>query len=197
MGLLLFLALFGTPLAEIAIFIQVHDLIGLWPTLLGVILTAMLGTTLLRWQGLSTWKKAQASLDRMEVPINEVFDGLCLLAAGLLLLTPGFMTDAIGFLLFVPAFRAVLRKLAARRIAWRAQASRGGYTFTAGGFEQDDDPRRPGTRPADRQSEPPGVIEGEYETLSDRDDPGRSDATGKDDSPWRKPDGTGSDRNGD
>ena len=103
---LLILALFiGIPLLEIAVFIQVGDVIGLWPTLATVVLTAVLGVSLLKRQGLSVLGKAQKSLDRGEMPLRQVFDGACLLIAGALLLTPGFVTDTVGFLLLVPAVR--------------------------------------------------------------------------------------------
>ena len=103
-----------TPLVEIAVFIQVGERIGLWPTLAVVILTAVIGTALLRAQGLATLRRAQESLEQQAFPINEVFDGACLLFAGALLLTPGFVTDGVGFLLFVPAFRGLIRKMLAQ-----------------------------------------------------------------------------------
>lgn len=104
--LFLFIAI---PVSEIAVFIQVGDLIGLWPTLAVVILTAIIGTALLRAQGLATLMRAQTSLDQGVVPAVELFDGVCLLLAGALLLTPGFLTDSVGFLLFFPPFRALIR----------------------------------------------------------------------------------------
>ena len=108
----------GIPIAEIAVFIEVGERIGLWPTIGTIILTAMIGTFLLRQQGLATLKKVQASLEQNRLPLNEVFDGLCLLVAGVLLLTPGFVTDGFGFLLFFPPFRALLRLFLVRH--WTA-----------------------------------------------------------------------------
>ena len=110
MGAILFIILVGVPIAEIAILIKVGKAIGFWETIGAVILTAIIGTHLLRQQGLATLKKVQASIDENRFPVNEVFDGLCLLFAGALLLTPGFITDAIGLALFVAPFRAVLRR---------------------------------------------------------------------------------------
>ena len=111
----LLLALFiAMPLVEIAVFIEVGGWIGLWSTLAVVVLTAVIGTWLLRLQGLSTLRRAQAAIERNELPLAEVFDGACLLFAGALLLTPGFVTDGIGFLLFLPPVRAGLRRLLAR-----------------------------------------------------------------------------------
>ena len=105
MGRLLLLAFVLVPIAEIAIFVQAGDLIGLWPTIGLVILTAVIGTAMLRAQGLATLMRLRATMDRGELPLREVFDGACLLLAGALLLTPGFLTDTIGFLLLVPGLR--------------------------------------------------------------------------------------------
>ena len=117
MGLILLIAFIATPIAEIAIFIEAGERFGLWPTLGAVILTAFIGTGLLRWQGLTTWSRAAESLQKGVFPINEVFTGLCLVAAGALLLTPGFLTDAIGFALFVPFVRQLIAHLIRRAMA--------------------------------------------------------------------------------
>ena len=110
MGFILLLLFIGVPVIEIAVFIQVGDVIGLWPTLIIVILTAVLGTHLLRQQGLSTLMRAQSTINEGRVPAEEMFDGICLVLAGAFLLTPGFVTDTVGFLLFFPPFRAFMRK---------------------------------------------------------------------------------------
>ncbi len=109
MGAILFIILVGVPIGEIVILVKVGEVIGFWETIGAVILTALVGTHLLRQQGLVILKKAKASMDENRFPVDEVFDGLCLLFAGALLLTPGFITDAIGLALFVAPFRAVLR----------------------------------------------------------------------------------------
>ncbi|MCH8182632.1 MAG: FxsA family protein [Proteobacteria bacterium] len=108
MGFILLLFIL-TPIVEIAVFIQVGGLIGLWPTLGLVVATAVAGTALLRRQGLATMRSARESLARGEFPVNEIFDGACLLASGLLLLTPGFITDFLGALFLAPMFRAAIR----------------------------------------------------------------------------------------
>jgi len=104
----LFVIFVVIPLLEIAVFIQVGSAIGVGTTLFLTFLTAVIGASLLRWQGLETWKKANDSLGRNELPLQEVFDGVCLLIAGATLLTPGFVTDTIGFLLFIPPLRMAL-----------------------------------------------------------------------------------------
>lgn len=106
---ILILALFiGVPLIEILLFIEVGGLIGAWPTIGLVVLTAVIGTALLRRQGLATLARAQAEMDAERLPVRELFDGVCLLFGGALLLTPGFLTDALGFALLVPPLRAIL-----------------------------------------------------------------------------------------
>ncbi len=110
-----------TPIVEIGLFIEVGGLIGLWPTLGLVVATAVIGTALLRRQGLATMHSARESLARGEFPVNEVFDGACLLASGLLLLTPGFVTDFVGALLLTPIFRAAIRGPILRRLMSRTR----------------------------------------------------------------------------
>ena len=111
----LLLSLFiAIPIAEIAVFIQAGERFGLWPTLGLIILTALLGTTLLRFQGLRTLQRVQESLSHGEMPIGEVFNGLCLLIAGALLITPGFLTDGFGFALFVPRIRQAIGSILAK-----------------------------------------------------------------------------------
>lgn len=115
MGRILFPLFIAVPIIEIAVFIQAGEWIGLWPTIGCVVLTAAAGAALLRHQGLATLARVQQSLQAGLMPMAELFDGLCLLAAGALLLTPGFFTDAIGLLLFTPPFRAMLARFLGAR----------------------------------------------------------------------------------
>lgn len=110
MGYILFALFVGVPLLEIAVFVAVGGEIGLWPTLGAVVATALAGSVLLRVQGLSTLYRAREHLERGELPVKELFDGVCLVFAGALLLTPGFVTDGVGLLLFLPPFRAAIRR---------------------------------------------------------------------------------------
>ncbi len=96
------------PIIEIWLFIQVDSLIGLWPTLASVVLTAVIGTWLLRQQGFAVLMQARSSLEQQKFPLEQVIHGVFLLVAGLLLLTPGFFTDAIGFACLVPPLRLAL-----------------------------------------------------------------------------------------
>jgi UPF0716 protein FxsA len=115
MAFWILLAFIGVPLIEIALFIQVGGFIGLWPTIAIVIATAMAGTALIRRQGLNTLQRAQMEMAANRLPVRELFDGVCLLFAGALLLTPGFLTDAVGFVLLIPPLRRLLGNH-----AWRA-----------------------------------------------------------------------------
>lgn len=124
MGVVLF-AFIAVPIIEIAVFIQAGEHLGLWPTLATIVLTAMIGTALLRHQGLATLARARESMNNDMFPAAEVFDGLCLLVAGALLITPGFVTDGAGFLLFIPALRAYLRGYFMRRLAIKRDSRAG------------------------------------------------------------------------
>ncbi len=126
MTIYILLALLIVPLLEIATFIEVGGAIGLWPTLAIVVLTALGGTALLRHQGLETLRRARADLDRGQVPVTAVFDGVCLLLAGALLLTPGFLTDGLGGLLFVPGLRVGLRRFLLQRLLASGHLPSGG-----------------------------------------------------------------------
>jgi UPF0716 protein FxsA len=101
----LFIAFITVPLIEIWLFLQLGALIGLWPTLLSIILTAILGTILVRAQGLAAISNLQSSFSRLENPSEHLAHGAMILFSGALLLTPGFLTDTIGFAFLVPAVR--------------------------------------------------------------------------------------------
>jgi UPF0716 protein FxsA len=108
----LFVAFLMVPIVEIALFIQVGGAIGLWPTLAIVVLTAVLGTWLVRTQGRMAIGQLQASFSNLKDPTEPLAHGAMILVAGALLLTPGFFTDAVGFALLMPPVRmAVLRYL--------------------------------------------------------------------------------------
>jgi UPF0716 protein FxsA len=123
MAIILLLAFVITPIVEIAVFIEIGDVIGLWPTLAIVVITAMAGTAMLRAQGLATFASAQQCIARGEFPVRQVFDGACLLVAGALLLTPGFVTDGIGLALFLPPVRNFLRRWVLARGHFQVQAA--------------------------------------------------------------------------
>ncbi|MCY4155330.1 MAG: FxsA family protein [Gammaproteobacteria bacterium] len=105
---ILFLLFVTVPLVEIYFLIQVGQEIGALATVLLCILTAALGAILLRIQGLLTLMNAREKLRRGEIPADNLLEGLILLGAAVLLLTPGFVTDVLGFLCLVPPLRSTL-----------------------------------------------------------------------------------------
>ncbi len=117
----LFLLFITVPLLELYVLIEVGSGIGGLTTILLCLLTAALGGLLIRWQGLNTLIDAQRRMAMGELPADHGFHGLLLALAGLLLFTPGFITDTAGFLLLIPA----LRRLLIRRLLPTPRAGRG------------------------------------------------------------------------
>lgn len=140
----LFALFLAVPLIEIALFIQVGGWLGLWPTLAVVVLTAIIGTALVRSQGAQALARLRGSLDSLTDPTEPLAHGAMILFSGALLLTPGFFTDAVGFALLVPGVRAFVFRELRRRIRVRS--------VVAGQAGWSDDPRGRGD-----------VIEGEFE----------------------------------
>lgn len=149
----------AVPVAEIAIFIQVGDLIGFWPTLGTIILTAVIGTAMIRQQGLRTLARAQRAFEDGRMPVDEVVDGVCLLVSALLLLTPGFLTDGVGFVLLVRPVRMALAKW-----AWQHVLASGHFSVVHPGRHDQTpsgpiiegeviDPERTGKRGGEREIE--------------------------------------------
>lgn len=108
----LFLLFLLVPLLEIYLLIKVGGIIGALPTVFMVVFTAVLGALLLRVQGFATLARVRSTLEQGGIPAMEMMEGAVLLVAGALLLTPGFFTDAIGFLCLIPSLRrALIRRL--------------------------------------------------------------------------------------
>lgn len=112
---LLFILFLLVPLIEIYLLIQIGSVLGAGWTVFLVVATAVLGAGLLRWQGFNTLQRAQSSMAHGEIPAIAMLEGVALLLSGGLLLTPGFFTDVIGFLLLVPALRQGVIKYALKR----------------------------------------------------------------------------------
>lgn len=134
------------PLLEIAAFLHIGGEIGVWPTVLIALLTAMLGGMIIKYQGFITTQGIREAIARGETPLPELFDGLCLVAAGALLITPGFVTDTIGFLLLVPPVRAFIRKQVGKRVTGQTNIHTQSHTY---------------------QQQDSGIIEGDYERVDD------------------------------
>jgi UPF0716 protein FxsA len=102
---LLFVLFIIIPIIEIFVLIQVGAVLGIWPTIAMVIFTAWLGAKYFRQQGLATLNSVQTKMAQGQMPSDEIVTGLMLLVAGVLLITPGFVTDFLGLSLLIPAVR--------------------------------------------------------------------------------------------
>lgn len=146
----LFALFVGVPILEIALFIQVGGWLGLWPTLAIVVATALGGTMLLRTQGVQTLGRLQSSVSEGQNPMDPIAHGALILVAAVLLLTPGFFTDAVGLSLLVPPIRAALIKSGASKLAT------GSFVFVNG--QQVRQPQQP---------DQSNTVDGEYEVVED------------------------------
>ncbi|GAA5790186.1 FxsA family protein [Vibrio cholerae] len=153
--ILLFLFI-AVPVIEIALFIQVGGVLGVWPTIALVLLTAIVGASLVRSQGLQTLLTVQQRLAQGQLPTQQILEGVMLAVAGVLLLTPGFFTDILGMLVLLPAPRAYLAKLLMSRVVV------GNIHANGAGFEQ--------PNPFHDRANPNGTTyEGEFERKDDQD----------------------------
>ncbi|WP_209506871.1 MULTISPECIES: FxsA family protein [unclassified Ruegeria] len=163
----LFLAFLLVPIIEIALFIQIGGLIGLWPTLAIVVLTAVLGTVLVRTQGRMALGQLQRSFAELDDPTEPLAHGAMILLSGALLLTPGFFTDAVGFALLVPGVRiAVFRYLKSKVTVTQFQMGPGpGYQTRGNPFDQGDiiDGEFTEVRPKKDPSKPSKWVEGPHQ----------------------------------
>ena len=119
MGALFGLTFLIVPIVELLLFIWIQDRIGLGPTLLGIVVTAIIGASLVRRQGFAVWSRFQSELSAGGLPGQQITHGAMVLIGGALLLTPGYLTDAVGFLLMVPGVREVVRRVGGRFLANR------------------------------------------------------------------------------
>jgi UPF0716 protein FxsA len=120
---ILFVLFIVVPIIEIALLIQVSDIIGGFATIALVVLTAVLGAKLVKQQGLSAYTNVQGQMAQGQMPASELFSGLCVIIAGVLLMTPGIMTDAFGFMLLTPAIRGRLAKLLISQVTVKMQSN--------------------------------------------------------------------------
>ncbi len=153
-GKLLFLFI-AIPVAELYLFLTIGKEIGLWPTLAIIVATAFLGAWLTRMQGARAMARFQKATEEGRMPHEEVLDGVMILIAGLVLLTPGFLTDAVGFALLIPPVRTFLRKRLAKALKARVQI------FTPGGGTGGGPQRQA------KRDDNDGAIEAEVEVMDD------------------------------
>lgn len=183
MRVFFFLLFIAVPLIELMLLIKVGEIIGILPTILLVIATAVIGVSLLKRQGLAALTKARTTVEAGEFPVESVVDGACLLVAGAFLLTPGLLTDTVGFSLLVPAFRRSIAHWLFGKISGAANIN----VTTFGTGHPDHSHRGSEAREPGRPGTGPTVIDGEYEDVENPQDPDPGSAkprTGS--SPWRR-----------
>ena len=127
----LLLALLCVPLLELYVIIQVADGVGTGQTILLLIVVSVVGAWMVRRSGLGVLNQIRTRLSRGELPAGELVDGLLILVAGALMLTPGFLTDAVGLLLLFPPTRLIVRLMLIRRFSHKITA--GGWSTGPGG----------------------------------------------------------------
>ena len=141
--ILLLVALLGIPVAEIFFIIRVTRDLGILETIGLLVAVSVAGAWLVRRSGLGVLAQIRERLACGEIPGKELVDGLLILVGGLLMLTPGFLTDAVGLLLLVPPTRLALRGLLVRRYSKRLRVA--GWTAGPGGFAGFGGAGRPGS----------------------------------------------------
>lgn len=137
MALVLVLLFVVLPIVEIYVIIQVGSLIGPWLTIALLILDSLFGAWLVRQQGRGAWRRLNEAMFSGRVPARETIDGALIIFGGALLLTPGFVTDILGFVLLIPPTRAVVRPLLVRWAGRRMTVSFRGGPVAGGGFDVD------------------------------------------------------------
>ena len=180
------------PIMEIFVFILLGGQIGVLNTLLGIVLTALIGTILLRQQGFALLAKAQSQMDQGKIPGKELAHGVMLLAAGLLLLTPGFVTDSVGFLLLVPTIRDGIFAFFKKRVTLTGFSGQQGgfshaefYSQSGPDFSQSHSQTRP--RPGS-SSKDPSIIDLDEEDFTEVGDHKALGGSPDPSSPWNDKD---------
>lgn len=140
------------PALELAILIEIGKDIGFWPTMGLIILTGLIGSSLTRKQGLAVWNQFNAKLQTGALPGNELIDGLIVLCSGAFLLTPGIITDFVGFMGLIPQTRGMIRSLVQKYIS-RSQLQ-GSFQFNAAPFEHMNSQPNPSSPKTDWQGTP-------------------------------------------
>lgn len=161
--LLIFIAF---PLLEIALLVRAGEVIGFWPTMGIVIATAVLGSTMLRRQGLQVLGKIMDELAAGRPPLEPLADAGMVIVSGAFLLTPGLITDTIGLLLLIPGVRTIIRRFLVQRILNSPNVVVDVVSTSTKSFEEDDSPF-----PYRQRRQAPGegpVIEGEFERVNEK-----------------------------
>ncbi|MEG3754375.1 FxsA family protein [Psychromonas arctica] len=149
----LFLIFTGVSLLEIFVLVKVGGFIGAWPTISLVILTALIGSALVRSQGLQLIQKVQQRMAEGEMPGQQLIEGMMLIVTGILLVTPGFVTDITGLLLLQPTIRGNIAKLILSNVKFAPQGGMGGFSSQGFGRQSAHDDT---------------IIEGEFERREEK-----------------------------
>jgi len=128
--LLLFIVV---PIVELILLIQLGGLIGMWPTIGLIVVTGAAGASLARWQGLSVLRQIQIDMASGKLPGGALVDGVIILMAAALMVTPGLLTDIVGFLCLVPGFRGVMKRMLKRRFEKAIADGSGSFFIRVGG----------------------------------------------------------------
>jgi len=150
----LFILFTAVSLLEIFVLVKVGSFLGAWPTVALVIVTALIGSALVRSQGLQLVQQLQQRLAKGEMPGQQLIEGIMLIITGVLLVTPGFVTDLCGLLLLQPSIRAGIAKTILENVKFAPGAMSGGFSQSHSGFSK---PNIDGD-----------IIEGEFERKDDK-----------------------------
>lgn len=149
----LFILFTTVSLLEIFVLLKVGSFLGAWPTVILVVITALIGSALVRSQGLQLVQQLQQRLAQGEMPGQQLIEGIMLIITGVLLVTPGFVTDLCGLLLLQPAIRSAIAKTILANVNFSSATMQGGFSQTQPDF----------TKPNIDKD----VIEGEFERKDD------------------------------
>ncbi len=149
----IFMLFIAVPIIEIAVLIKVGGILGFWITLLFVVLTAALGTLMLRAQSISTLQAVQARMGAGELPATQLIEGVILLVGGVFLLTPGFITDGFGFFCLIPLCRRWLANKVLSRTQTHLFSKKTTFSSTS---------TNKSSSQYNKQAPNSGVIEGEF-----------------------------------
>jgi UPF0716 protein FxsA len=127
-GRILFLVFMIVPLIEIAFFVVIGNAIGLWPTLAGVLVTAIVGSLVLRYQGMAVFNDIRGQMGRGQIPGRALADAALIGAGGLMLLLPGYFSDLVGILLLLPPTRAAIYAFLKSRIQVVSMTGSAGFS---------------------------------------------------------------------
>jgi len=147
------------PIVEIYFLLKVGDVIGAMPTIILVVLTAVIGAGLLRQQGLSTLARLQQNMGQGKIPAQEMIEGVLLAVGGALLMTPGFVTDTMGFLCLLPFSRTFIAKNIMKRSADKLKA---GVSAQMGGFTYSSHHSNQSSNQSSQSQYDPDIMEGEF-----------------------------------